>query len=53
MDEYKIGSWFSYDKPKWETNLEGCSDEVIKKTGFSREQLKKVLEVLYQNRIFE
>ncbi|CRK85227.1 hypothetical protein [Neobacillus massiliamazoniensis] len=42
MDSFKIGTWFSYKKLKWETNLEWCSEEVIRKTGLSRERLKKV-----------
>ncbi len=53
MDSYKIGTWFSYKKPKWETNLQWCSDNIIEKTGLSRERLKKVLEILHENNIID
>jgi hypothetical protein len=53
MDSFKIGTWFSYKKPKWETNLEWCSDDIIKQTGLSRERLIKALEVLYEHKIID
>lgn len=47
------GLWFLHDykKPSWENYLEEASESVIEETGLSREKLKQVLDVLYENRI--
>lgn len=39
------------DLPQWQVYLERASDYVIDQTGLSREKLKEVLDVLYENRI--
>lgn len=51
MDSLNIGTWFSYDKPKWETELECCDDNVKKQTGLTRKELINVLTVIYENNI--
>ncbi|MEK5063659.1 hypothetical protein [Cytobacillus sp. FSL R5-0596] len=53
MDSFKIGTWFSYQKPRWEIKLDGCEENVIEKTGLSRERLIKVLKVLHDNEIID
>lgn len=45
---------FHYDdtvEPLWRTYLERASDSVIQETGLERDELKRVLEVCYKNRI--
>lgn len=41
----------AYKRPQWEIYLEDAPESVIRETGLSREKLKQVLEVLYENRI--
>ena len=48
----QFGSWFT-TKPKWETKLDNASDNVLKKTGMSRNELKRVLEHLHDEGIIE
>ena len=40
-----------YNKPHWEVALEHASDNVIKKTGMNKKQLKSLLEYLHEKRI--
>ena len=42
---------WKYRKPSWETYLESTPESVVKQTGLSREKLKQILEVLYENRV--
>lgn len=38
-----------FDKPKWETKLESTDEKTVRKTGLSKEKLKEILKVLYDN----
>ncbi|MNW70452.1 hypothetical protein D3C74_497760 [compost metagenome] len=40
-----------YNKPHWETALEYASNDVIKKTGMNKKELKALLNYLYERRI--
>lgn len=50
MSNPLLKGW-QYKKPVWETYLEDCSESVIRETGLSREKLKEILQVMYENRI--
>lgn len=47
----QFGTWFTYRRPQWEIYLEDASESVIEETGLTREQLKRVLDVLHEHRI--
>jgi hypothetical protein len=49
----QIGTWFSYTKPEWESNLEALTDDQIHQTGLSREKLIYVLEFLYKQKVIK
>ena len=51
MSQY--GTWFTYQKPEWEEHLENASDNVLDKTGMSRNELKRVLEHLHEQGIIK
>jgi hypothetical protein len=44
-------NWFTYKRPTWEIYLENASEDVIRRTGLSREELKHVLDVLHEERV--
>lgn len=46
-----LESWGRIDKPLWKKYLEDAPDRVIEETNLSRDEIKKVLEVLYEHRI--
>jgi hypothetical protein len=46
-----FGSWTDYRKPLWETYLEEAPESVIHQTKLSRQELKEILDILYENRI--
>lgn len=50
MSSFMLPS-FKYRKPQWESYLEDAPESVIQETGLSREKLKQVLEIVYENRI--
>ena len=50
MSSLMLDGW-KYKRPGWETYLEDAPEDVIRETGLSREKLKQVLEVMYDNRI--
>jgi transcription initiation factor IIE alpha subunit len=43
--------WEDTRKPLWDRYLEEAPNYVIDETGLNREELRKVLQVLYDNRI--
>lgn len=47
----QIGTWFSHSKPEWESNLEALTDDKIRLTGLSREKLKYVLEIMFDQKV--
>jgi hypothetical protein len=49
----QFGTWFTYQKPEWEENLENTSDYVLDKTGMSRDKLKSVLEYLHEHGVIK
>lgn len=49
----QFGTWFDYQKPEWEENLENTSDYVLDKTGMSRDKLKSVLEYLHEHGVIK
>ena len=49
----RYGTWFTYQKPEWEENLENTSDNVLDKTRMSRNELKRVLEYLHEQGIIK
>lgn len=48
-----IGSWGTYEPPKFEEKLEFTSDYVIEKTGMSRKRLHELLTFLHEVGIIE
>lgn len=46
-----FGGWATDSRPNWKKQLEESPDYIIRQTGLSREELDRVLEVLYQERI--
>lgn len=43
-----IGTWFTYVKPRWQTELENLDMYEIEKTGLSREKIFELLEYLHE-----
>lgn len=45
--------WFmnDYKRPQYESYLENLSESVVRETGLSREKLKEVLNIMYENRV--
>lgn len=43
--------WENEHRPLWKSYLEEASDYVIEQTGLTKEQLKDVLQVMYEHRI--
>lgn len=52
-NQLQIGTWFSHTKPEWESNLEALTDDKIHLTGLSREKLKYILEIMYEQKIIK
>lgn len=46
-----FGTWMDYRTPTWETYLESTPQFVIDQTGLTKEELKKVLEILHEHRV--
>lgn len=51
MSSFGFGTWFDVRKPQWQTYLEDAPESVIRKTGLTRKELKKTLDVLHEHRI--
>lgn len=47
----EVGSWGTNPKTAWEERLDYTSDYVIKKTGMTRNELKKLLQYLDDHNI--
>lgn len=46
-----FGTWGDIQEPVWETYLDRAPEDVIRETELSREELKRVLQVLHEHRI--
>lgn len=44
-------SWSNEHRPLWIDYLEEAPDYVIEETGLTKEQLKQILQVMYEHRI--
>jgi transcription initiation factor IIE alpha subunit len=51
MAMLKFGSWWADEPTPWEERLEYTSNYVIEKTGMTRQELKKLLQYLYNHDI--
>jgi hypothetical protein len=48
-----FGTWFTYKDPVWVENIDYSPESLIRQTGMSREELKKLLFFLEDNDFFK
>lgn len=46
-----FGTWGELDEPIWKKYLDDAPNSIVVETGLSRDELEKILDILYEHRI--